>query len=167
MSIAGQKFEKETNVHAKQKLYQTGFTLIELMIVVAVIAIITAIAYPSYMENVRRSRRSDARNLLSENAQFMEAASTVNNNRYDQDLLGVATVLPAATQVSPRGAVGTRVMYNISFLGATTAGAFVIQAVPANAMVGDVCGTYTINNLGQTGNTGLIAPWTTEQCWSK
>lgn len=153
-------------MYSKRKLQQTGFTLVEVMIVVAVIAIITAIAYPSYRENVRRSRRSDARNLLSENAQIMEAFSTVNN-RYDQDLSGVASALPATTQVSPRGAAGIRVMYNIAFQGAPTAGTFVIQAVPANDMVGDACGTYTINNLGQTGNTGLIAPWTTAQCWSK
>ncbi len=38
----------------------TGFTLIELMIVVAVIAILAAIAVPSYLSQARKSRRSDA-----------------------------------------------------------------------------------------------------------
>lgn len=58
-----------------------GFTLIELMIVVAVIAIIAAIAYPSYMDYVRQSRRADATVALLELAQYMERYYT-NNGRY-------------------------------------------------------------------------------------
>jgi type IV pilus assembly protein PilE len=44
----------------------TGFTLVELMVVIAVIAIIAAIAIPSFAEQVRKSRRSDAFNGLGE-----------------------------------------------------------------------------------------------------
>src|SRR3989442_15874938 len=43
-----------------------GFTLIELMIVVAVISILAAVAYPSYMSYTARSRRSDAQQLMQE-----------------------------------------------------------------------------------------------------
>jgi type IV pilus assembly protein PilE len=153
-------------VRQQHQQYSSGFTLIEVMIVVVIIAIITAIAYPSYRSNVDRSRRSDVRAILSENAQFIEAFNTVNN-RYDQDVNGVAIALPATTQVSPRNAVGNNIMYNIAFQAAPTAAAFTLQAVPANLMVNDGCGTYTINNLGQTGNLNLIAPWTTQLCWSK
>src|SRR5687767_2964658 len=39
---------------------QKGFTLIEMMVVVAIMAILTMVAYPSYQESVRKSRRSDA-----------------------------------------------------------------------------------------------------------
>ncbi|MGR9099493.1 MAG: type IV pilin protein [Gammaproteobacteria bacterium] len=43
---------------------QNGFTLIELMIVVAVIAVIALVAIPSYQDYAKRARRSDARDAL-------------------------------------------------------------------------------------------------------
>ena len=56
-----------------------GFTLIELMIVVAVVAILAAIAVPSYQEQVRKSRRAQAKADLVEYAQMAERFFTVNN----------------------------------------------------------------------------------------
>lgn len=151
-------------MYLRRKQFQAGFTLIELMITLVIIAIITAIAYPSYVNNVIRSRRADARALLSENAQFMERFFT-ENNRYDQDLAGIAPVLPLTR--SPRTATGTAVMYNIAIL-AITPTTFTVQAVPVNVMAGDACVTYTVNNLGQKGN--ISAPtggMTVDSCWTK
>lgn len=48
----------------KSKYSVRGFTLIELMIVVAIIAVLASVAYPSYKEYVARSRRAEARAVL-------------------------------------------------------------------------------------------------------
>ena len=57
----------------------SGFTLIELMIVVSIIAILAAIAYPSYQESVRKGRRAEARAALAELIQQQERYMTQNN----------------------------------------------------------------------------------------
>ena len=55
----------------------TGFTLVELMIVVAIIAILAAIAVPSYNDYVTRSKLQEAHTNL--------AAARVNMEQYYQD----------------------------------------------------------------------------------
>ena len=59
--------------------YQKGFTLIELMIVVAIIAIIAAIAIPSYQSQVQRTNRNDAKQALLDYANRQERFFLANN----------------------------------------------------------------------------------------
>lgn len=59
---------------------QNGFTLIELMIVVAVLAIIATIAVPSYSHFTRRAHLRDAQAALMENAYALEQYYTRNHN---------------------------------------------------------------------------------------
>jgi len=113
----------------------SGFTLIEVMIVVAIVGILSAIAYPSYQDHVRSSRRADAQAALSELAQFMERRFTENNG-YDLGVAGVVDALDTLpfTQ-SPRE--GTTA-YNLT-LAAVAANTYTLQAAPiaGGPQVGD------------------------------
>src|SRR3546814_8292194 len=60
------------------KTQMGGFTLIELMVVVAIIAILASIAYPAYTDYIVQTRRSAGAACLLEQAQFMERYYTTN-----------------------------------------------------------------------------------------
>ena len=127
-----------------------GFTLLELMIVVAVVAILTAIALPSYQQMLRKGNRADAKAVLMETAQFMERFFTTHNTYVGAGVL---------SGVSPKGATGNDVKYNVGFAtGQPTATTYVVRAVPTGSQTGDSCGTLTLDN------TGAQTP-TTAGCW--
>lgn len=130
-----------------------GFTLIELMIVVAVVGILAAIAYPSYQDSVRKSRRADARAALLELVQFMERNYTLSN-RYDKDSAGDAVVLPFIE--TPRD--GTSKYYDLK-IAASAAQSFTLSAAPKNAQATDTCGTLSITNAGVKSATGTGVCW--------
>lgn len=144
---------------------QQGFTLVELMIVVAIIAIITSIAYPSYRENVIRSNRAEAKAGLLENAQYMERFFTENNS-YEKSLSGTEPKLPRE-RTPYSEADDTKIKYKIEIKDKTQT-TFTLQAVRENSMSEDACKTFTINGLGQKKIDGTPdTPMTEETCWSK
>jgi type IV pilus assembly protein PilE len=77
----------------------TGFTLIEVMITVAIIGIIAALAYPSYMDSIRKSNRSEAKVELMDAAQRLQRCYT-SLSRFDD-----ATNCPVYADLSGSGIV--------------------------------------------------------------
>ncbi len=136
-----------------------GFTLIELMIVVAIIGIIAAIAYPSYQEYVRSAKRADAETALMELAHFMERHYTANGRYVDKD--GDAPDLPFTE--APKD--GSTKAYDLGFAeGSPTATAYVLEAVPKASMANDSCGTLSLSNTGAKGQADGM---TLSQCWNR
>jgi len=58
-----------------------GFTLIELMIVIAIVAILAAVAYPSYLDSIRAARRADAVDAVL-TLQNLQEKYRANNTTY-------------------------------------------------------------------------------------
>lgn len=128
-----------------------GFTLIELMIVVAVIAILSAIAYPSYLEYLVKSRRTAAASCLQQHAQFMERYFTTN--------------LTYAGAPNPECDPAVDDFYTVGFstTGTPAARTFVIEAVPTSRQSDAKCGTLTINAQGTRTRSGSAS--SADACW--
>ncbi|PCH60708.1 MAG: hypothetical protein COC05_03630 [Gammaproteobacteria bacterium] len=136
-----------------------GFTLIEVLIVVAIVGILAAIAYPSYVEQINKSRRADAQTAL------IELAARLQEYYIDQTPPGYAGAALGDAGIFPNQAPleGNTKYYNLSITVQDNS-SFTIQAMPiaGGAMANDV--TFT---LDETGNREHINGTTTEDGWPR
>ncbi len=114
-------------------LRHSGFTLIELSIVVVIVAILAAVAIPSYQKYVRDSRRQEAQQGLLTLSLLMER-SFARAGSYP-------IALPSADLPTA--------YYTFSLDASSSVSTFKIQAAPTGSQSGDSCGTMTLNQAGQ------------------
>ena len=128
-----------------------GFTLIELMIVVAIVAILAAIAYPSYTNYVYRTRRADGKEFLMRVAAAQERYYTRMNKYADMGDLGVGTS-------SEKG------YYEVGIALGNGDQTYTATATPQSPQDGDQCKNLILTNTGFKDWSGAKPP-TNGNCW--
>ncbi len=143
----------------KQRLSATdrrnrGFTLTELMFVVAIAALIGVLAVPAYLDQVRKGKRSEGQAALVDFANRMEKY-LYDNNSYTGAT--TAAVLPGGVLSRPNG------YYSLSF-NTLNANDYVLQASPTANFSDPQCRILTLSSAGLKGVTGG-ATLSADECW--
>lgn len=118
---------------------QTGFTLIELMVVVAIVGILAAVVYPTYLESVNKSRRADAKAIMATMAQQLERCFTQENSYKDCSVTNSSEKHHKITVTEQK------------------VDAYTLTAVPQ--YTDSRCGTLSIDN------TGALTSKDNDYCW--
>jgi type IV pilus assembly protein PilE len=137
---------------------QRAFTLTELMIVISVLALLVAVAYPSYVEQVRKMRRSDAKQSLLHTAQQLERC-------YSQFRSYASTGCPQVA-AGPKVDLASRDGFYRITSQTLAPDSFVLLATPQGPQAGDTrCAQFRLTNAEVRFAQDASANNTTDDCW--
>ncbi len=146
-----------------------GFTLIEMMIVVAIVGILAAIAYPSYQQYVLRSNRTEGQALLNE-AAAREERYFAQNNSYvsatgDLGKLNLPNTTTSGTgNDATSSALSSTGKYKLAVSKVNNDGGYTLTATPQGSQTADTkCGNLTLNAIGTRGVSASGA--SVNDCW--
>jgi len=145
---------------AMHRTRQAGFTLIELMIAVAVIAILLGVALPSFMDSMRKSRRSEAFTAIAAVQQAQERWRSSNPSYATLSQLNIPTTTPKGYYTLSMGSVNNAAVEYI--VKATAAGG---QASDTNCAVMEA----KLNSGNLTFGAGASSADYTDpnRCWAR
>ena len=128
-----------------------GFSLIELMTVIAVVAILTSLAVPSYREYVMRTNRMEAINVLLEVASCQERIY-VRLNQYDANRCNAA----ATTENGH---------YTVSMTTSNANQNYTLTATAQGGQVNDSCVNLSLTDQGVRGTSASNVATDIAKCW--
>ena len=134
---------------------ENGFTLIELMIVVAIIGILVGIALPSYSEYVKRSHRANARNTLIQASQWMERAAT-STGSYPVTASVAASILTVEGGRYTATVTSDGAIYTLTATRAT-----------GSAQADDKCGDFVLDQANRRTIINGASGMTATECWGR
>ena len=157
----------------KLKKSVTGFTLIELMIVVAIIGILAAVAIPSYNEYILRAKRSEGRSALLDILARQERFFS-DNQRYATTADDLATLGPIGYETDSSGNYITEnEYYTVRVLRTgtgTVANTVTITATAEAPFEDPACQALSIDHTGARGvtpKTGTATRAIIQKCWGR
>lgn len=132
-----------------------GFTLIELIIVVAVVGILLGIAVPAYDQYIVRANRTEGKNYMAR-VQAAQERFFTNNSTYSNSMTGAgAAGLGFATSNSPDG------RFTVGIVLTPNGRGYTITLQPTGGYTDPQCSTLTVDQLGVKDATGPGAT----TCW--
>jgi len=136
------------NVRAKSRRRYWGVSLIELMVVLVILGIIAGFAYPSYQDQVRKSRRASAQTALMD-ASARQEQFFLDNKSYTTTIVAGGLNMQATTEGG---------YYTISVDAPTAAcpinGCYSLTATRQGDQTADSCGDLTLSSDGNNGPAG-------------
>lgn len=152
MTLIFKQYSKKNTCSSRLYPSQLGFTLIELMIVVAILGILAAIAYPSYQGYVERTNRADMMAEMQQIASRIES-NKINYKRYDRIPLSSVLSGTVATNGSANFPITGNALYTVTVTPnnttTLTSKDWEIRAVPITGTRMATDGNLTLNNAGQ------------------
>ncbi|MDO6459195.1 type IV pilin protein [Granulosicoccaceae sp. 1_MG-2023] len=137
----------------------SGFTLIELMIVLAIVGILSAIAIPQYTKYVTKSKRTEATGTLMEIAN-KQVRYHADNNSYASNIgeLGYGADDTVTDWVNTSGT------YSFTISSSST-NSFELTATPQDEQASNdtLCAALTYNSAGVKGESGTAS--SASECW--